>query len=41
MLGLRGNTVKRARIAGMPLGDREYFLDRPYSIGGGRKDYVP
>jgi hypothetical protein len=23
------------------LGNREYFLNEPYSIGGGRKDHVP
>jgi hypothetical protein len=23
------------------LGNREYFLNMPYSIGGGRKDHVP
>ena len=23
------------------LGNREYFLNKPYSIGGGRKDHVP
>ena len=23
------------------LGNRQYFLNKPYSIGGGRKDHVP
>jgi hypothetical protein len=29
------------KYAEKALGNREYFLNKPYSIGGGRKDHVP
>ena len=33
--------VQFDRCAAIALGNREYFLNKPYSIGGGRKDHVP
>ena len=41
MLGLRGNTREARSNCRNALGNREYFLNKPYSIGGGRKDHVP
>ena len=29
------------QYAAKAFGNREYFLNKPYSIGGGRKDHVP
>ena len=34
-------TVAIDQYAEKALGNREYFLNKPYSIGGGRKDNVP
>ena len=34
-------TVAIDQYAEKALGNREYFLNKPYSIGGGRKDHVP
>ena len=34
-------TVAIDQYAEKALGNREYFLNKPYSIGGSRKDYVP
>jgi hypothetical protein len=29
------------QYAEMALGNREYFLNKPHGIGGGRKDHIP
>jgi hypothetical protein len=29
------------QYAEMALGNREYFLNRPHGIGGGRNDHIP
>lgn len=34
-------TVAIDQYAEKALGNREYFLNKPYSIGGGGKDHVP
>jgi hypothetical protein len=34
-------TVDIDQYAVKALGNRQYFLNKPYSIGGGRKDHVP
>ena len=34
-------TVAIDQYAETALGNREYFLNKPYSIGSGRKDHVP
>ena len=34
-------TVAVDQYAKKTLGNRDYFLNKPYSIGGGRKDHVP
>ncbi len=34
-------TVAIDQYAEKALGNRQYFLNKPYSIGGGRKDHVP
>jgi hypothetical protein len=34
-------TVAIDQYAEKALGNREYFLNKPYSIGGDRKDHVP
>ena len=34
-------TVAIDLYAEKALGNREYFLNKPYSIGGGGKDHVP
>ena len=34
-------TVAIDQYAEKALGNREYFLNEPYSIGSGRKDHVP
>lgn len=34
-------TVAIDQYAEKALGDREYFLNRPQSIGGSRQDHVP
>ncbi|KRR08466.1 hypothetical protein CQ12_40275 [Bradyrhizobium jicamae] len=34
-------TVAIDQYAEKALGNRDYFLNKPYSIGGGRKDHVP
>jgi len=34
-------TVAIDQYAEKALCNREYFLNKPYSIGGGRKDHVP
>jgi len=49
-IGATGRVVRPARpaitvaidqYAEKALGNREYFLNKPYSIGGGRQDHVP
>jgi hypothetical protein len=34
-------TVAIDQYAEKALGNRDYFLNKPYSIGGGRSDHVP
>ena len=34
-------TVAIDQYAEKALGNRDYFLNKPYSIGGGRNDHVP
>ncbi|MBR1275603.1 hypothetical protein [Bradyrhizobium sp. AUGA SZCCT0283] len=34
-------TVAIDQYAEAALGNRDYFLNKPYSIGGGRSDHVP
>ena len=34
-------TVAIDQYAETALGNRDYFLNKPYSIGGGRSDHVP
>jgi hypothetical protein len=34
-------TVAIDQYAEAAFGNRDYFLNKPYSIGGGRKDHVP
>jgi hypothetical protein len=34
-------TIAIDQYAKKTLGNRDYYLNKPYSIGGGRKDHVP
>ena len=38
---VQATTVAIDQYAETALGNRDYFLNKPYSIGGGRSDHVP
>ena len=37
----RPSSLRFDQYAEKALGNREYFLNRPYGIGGGMKDHIP